>query len=71
MKQNLKNTVENIKLLKIHNLFGNPKKYSSYDQYPKDTDFRNSKQKNILLIPVCKYAKSTPWGDGLAQTIVY
>ena len=27
----------------------------------KNTDFRNSKPQNTPLIPVCKYAKSTPW----------
>ena len=42
------NTVEDIKHLKIQYLFDNPKKYSSFDQYPKNTDFRNSKPPKIL-----------------------
>ena len=43
-----KNTVEGIKHLKIQHLFENPKKYASHDQYPKNTDFQNSKPKKIL-----------------------
>ena len=57
-----KNTVENVKHFKIQLLFNNPKIYSSCDQYPQNTDSPNSKPKKTLkLIPVCKYAKSTPW----------
>ena len=42
-----------MKHFKIQLLFNNPKR----------TDSRNSKPKKITsLIPVCKYAKSTPWG---------
>ena len=41
IKLDLKNTVENMKHLKIHHLFGNPK----------ITDFRNSKPKKYPADP--------------------
>ena len=58
-----KNTVENMKHLKVQHLSESPKKYDSYDQYPKEYRFSEFKaQKYVPLIPVCKYAKSTPGG---------
>ena len=49
-----------MKQLRIQHLFN--KKYSSCDHCPKKYKFSKFKtQKNTLLIPVCKYAKSTPW----------
>ena len=49
-----------MKHFKIQLLF-NPKKYSSYEQYPKNIDSWNSTPPKNILIPVCKYTKSTPW----------
>ena len=50
-----------MKHFKIQLLFNNLKEYSSCDQYPKKFRFSKFKtQKNTPLIPVCKYAKSTP-----------
>ena len=43
-----KNTVENMKHFKVQLSFTNRRKYSSCDQYPKNTGSRNSKPKNIL-----------------------
>ena len=49
IKLDPKNTVKNIKHLRIQHLFNNPKRYSSCDQYPKKvTNFRNSDPKKIL-----------------------
>ena len=58
-----KNTVENIKLLKIHHLSGNPKNTATMTNIQKNTNFRNSKPKKILRssLSVNKCAKSTPW----------
>ena len=44
-------SVKNVKHLKIQHLFDNPKKYSSYDQYPKNTDFPNLKPKKYSPDP--------------------
>ena len=41
-----------------------PKNTPAMTSTPKNTNFRNSKSPKItLLIPVCKYANSTPWGQ--------
>ena len=51
-----------MKHLKIQHLSNNPKNTAAVTSTQKNTDFRNSKpKKDTLLIPVCKYAKSTPW----------
>ena len=63
MKLDPKNTVKNMKHLKIQHLSNNPKNTAAVSCTPKNTDFRNWKPiKYTLLIPVCRYAKSTLWG---------
>ena len=56
---NPKDTVENVKQVKIQHLFDNPKNTESMTSSQKNTDF----PKNTLLIPVGKHAKSAPLGD--------
>ena len=60
-----------MKPLKIQHLFNNPKN-TAFIQRPKKntaavastkkTNFQNQNPKNTPLLPVCKYAKSTPCG---------
>ena len=54
-----KNTFENIKYFKIQHLFNNPK--VPMPSTPKIQIFEIQNLRNISLIPVYKYAKSTPW----------
>ena len=50
-----------MKHLKIQHLSNNTKNTAAVSSNQKNTDFRNSKPpKSTPLIPVCKYAKSTP-----------
>ena len=50
--------------LKIQHLSNNPKNTAAVNSMQKNTNFRNQNPKNTPLIPVCKYAKATPWGMG-------
>ena len=43
-----KNTVENIKLSKIHHLFGNPQNTTTMTSTQQNTDFRNLKPPKLL-----------------------
>ena len=42
----------------------NPKNTAAVSSAQKNTNFRNQNPQNTPLIPVCKYAKATPWGMG-------
>ena len=61
-----KNTVENMKHFKIQLIFNDPKNTAAVSSTQQKYRFLKFKtQKNTPLIPVCKYAKSTPWGKYL------
>ena len=62
MKLDLKIMLKTSNSLKIHHLFGNPKNTATMTCTRKIQIFEIQNHKKITpLIPVCKYAKSTPW----------
>ena len=68
MKLNPKDTVENVKHLKIQHLFDNPKNTESMTSSQKNTDFPNSKPTKILCLPLLVNMPSPPPGGLILVT---
>ena len=59
---NPKNTIENVRYLEVQHVFNNPQNKATVSSTQKIQNFKmNPSTKNTPLIPVCKYAKSSPW----------